>query len=219
MFYLNSPIWFNSEMQHGGKFFIKNWYEKGIRNIVDLVNENGVFYDFNQFKTLFNVRGTILGFQGVINRIPQVWKNLLNNNIQTCIDMKYNVICSKHVKLILKDKKGCKKIYESFIKSKNDLPNRWQRDLGNISKEEKSQYNTALNDIKEVKLKDFQYKINNRILTTNSFLYKINKIDSNRCSFCEQAIESIKHLFVGCPKVKAFWNTLKNWLQLNGNIN
>ena len=102
---LNSPIWFNSEMQHGGKFFIKNWYEKGIRNIVDLVNENGVFYDFNQFKTLFNVRGTILDFQGVINRIPQVWKNLLNNNIQTCIDMKYNVICSKHVKLILKDKK------------------------------------------------------------------------------------------------------------------
>ena len=31
--------------------------------------------------------------------------------------MKYNVICSKHVKLILKDKKGCKKNYESFIKS------------------------------------------------------------------------------------------------------
>ena len=96
-------------MQHGGKFFIKNWYEKGIRNIVDLVNENGVFYDFNQFKTLFNVRGTILDFQGVINRIPQVWKNLLNNNIQTCIDMKYNVLCSKYVKLFLKDKKGCKK--------------------------------------------------------------------------------------------------------------
>ena len=115
---LNSPIWFNSEMQHGGKFFIKNWYEKGIKNIVDLVNENGVFYDFNQFKTLFNVRGTILDFQGVINRIPQVWKNLLNNNIQTCIDMKYNVICSKHVKLILKDKKGCKKIMKVLLKAK-----------------------------------------------------------------------------------------------------
>ena len=62
-----------------------------------------MFYDFNQFKTLFNIRGTILDFQGVINRIPHVWKNLLNNNIQTCIDMKYKVICSKHVKLILKD--------------------------------------------------------------------------------------------------------------------
>ena len=78
---------------------------------------------------------------------------------------------------------------------------------------------SALNDIKEVNLKDFQYKINNRILTTNSFLYKINKIDSNRCSFCKQTIESIKHLFVDCPKVKEFWNTLKNWLQVNGNIN
>ena len=96
-------------MQHGGKFFIKNWYEKGTRNIVDLINENGVFYDFNQFKTLFNVRDTILDFQGVINRIPQVWKKLLNNNIQTCNDMKYNVICSKKVvkkfmKVLLKAK-------------------------------------------------------------------------------------------------------------------
>ena len=35
---LNSPIWFNSDMQHGKKVFIKNWYEKGIRNIVYLVN-------------------------------------------------------------------------------------------------------------------------------------------------------------------------------------
>ena len=32
-------------------------------------------------KTVFNVRGTILDFEGVINRIPQVWKNLLNNNV------------------------------------------------------------------------------------------------------------------------------------------
>ena len=68
-------------------------------------------------------------------------------------------------------------------------------------------------------MKDFQFKINNRILATNSFLFKINKIDSNRCSFCEQASESIKHLFINCPKVKEFWDTLKLWLQPNGNVN
>ena len=133
---LYSPIWFNSELQHGENLIIKNWYQIGIRNIIDLINDNETFYDFNQFKTLFNVRGTFLDLQGVINRIPQAWKNLLNNNVQTCIDMKYNVIIPKHVKLILKDKKGCRQIYESFIKSDNNLPNRWQRDLGDISKDE-----------------------------------------------------------------------------------
>ncbi|MCG7876954.1 MAG: reverse transcriptase family protein, partial [Candidatus Thiodiazotropha endolucinida] len=30
---LQSPIWLNSELQHGEKFIIKNWYQKGIRNI------------------------------------------------------------------------------------------------------------------------------------------------------------------------------------------
>ena len=49
--------------------------------------------------------------------------------------MKYNVIFSKHVKFILKDRKGFEN-YESFIKSENDLPNRWHADLGDISKEE-----------------------------------------------------------------------------------
>ena len=63
----------------------------------------GSFYDF--YRNFFNVRGTILDFQGVINRIPQDWKKLLNNNVQTCIDMKYNVTCSKQVILIFKDKK------------------------------------------------------------------------------------------------------------------
>lgn len=63
---LNSPIWFNSEMHHGENFYIKNWYRKGIRNITDLINENGMFYDFNEFKTVFNVEGTILDYHGIL---------------------------------------------------------------------------------------------------------------------------------------------------------
>ena len=94
------PIWINSELQHGENLNIKNWYQKGRRNITDLINDYGTFYDFNQFKTLFNVRVTFFDFQGVINRIPLAWKNLLNNNVRACIDMKYNVIVPKHVKLI-----------------------------------------------------------------------------------------------------------------------
>ena len=52
---LNAPLWFNSEL-YGENFFIKQWYEKGIiRNIIDLINENGTFYDFDEFKTVFNI--------------------------------------------------------------------------------------------------------------------------------------------------------------------
>ena len=40
---LNSPIWFNSEMHYGGKFFIRIWYEKGIRMQLILLMRMGYF--------------------------------------------------------------------------------------------------------------------------------------------------------------------------------
>ena len=35
----------------------------------------------------------------------------------------------------------------------------------------------------------FQYKINNKILVSNSFLDKINKIDSEVCTYCKEQPE------------------------------
>ena len=80
-----------------------------------------------------------------------------------------------------------------MTKCENDTPNRWQRDLGEIPKEERSKHDKVLNNMNEVKLKDFQFKINNKIFTTSSFLCKINVIDNHRCSFCKQDPETIKH--------------------------
>ena len=65
------------------------------------------------------------------------------------------------------------------------------------------------------KFQDFQYKINNNILVTNSFLAKINKIDSGVCSYCKEQPEKIHHLFLSCPKVKNFGRELREWLNTN----
>lgn len=47
-----------------------------------------------------------------------------------------------------------------------------------------------------------QYRINHFILTTNNFMYKIGNIDTNLCTFCENAEETIYHLLWECPKVQ-----------------
>lgn len=125
-------------------FIITQRYEKGIRNIIDLFKENDTFYDFNIFKTVFDIRGTVLDFPGLLND----WRNLLIDNVQTCIETKYIVICIKRVKLLLKSRR---RIYESLAQSEKDTPNRQTRELGELSKEERSKYNNALNDINEVK--------------------------------------------------------------------
>ena len=66
--------------------------------------------------------------------------------------------------------------------------------------------------VAEVKIRDFQYKINNKILVTNSFLAKINKVDSELCTYCKEQPDKIHHLFLACPKVRMFWQELSTWL-------
>ena len=98
------------------------------------------------------------------------------------------------------------------------LNNKWERDIAGITEREWMNYFSVIKLIKEVKLKDFQYKVTNKILVTKSFLYRINKIDNDRCEYCHQHPETIRHLFIECERVKHFWTLLKEWLRLNSNI-
>ena len=45
-------------------------------------------------------------------------------------------------------------------------------------------YNTELKYIKEIKLKDFQYEVTNKILVTKTFLRRINKVNNDLCEYC-----------------------------------
>ena len=70
-------------------------------------------------------------------------------------------------------------------------------------------YNTNLKYVSEIKSRDFQYKINNKILVTNSFLYKIKRKETDLCSYCQKETESILHLFCNCERVKDFGGKYK----------
>ena len=80
-------------------------------------------------------------------------------------------------------------------------------------------YRKNLNNIKEVKLRDFKFKINNRILVTNNFLFKINKKENNLCSYCNLDAESITHLLFHYGTIAKFWKTLKILLERKSTIN
>ena len=54
-------------------------------------------------------------------------------------------------------------------------------------------------------VKDVQFKILHRFLATNSLLYKMKKVVSPRCDFCQLEEESIEHLIFNCNLVKSFW--------------
>ena len=151
--------------------------------------------------------------------MPTDWKTKINQNRLTCQTLKYNVR-NCYLNLLCKDKKGSRRLYDILIGNKDPTPPAQKRVniIGNITQEEWNSINVNIKNIKEVKLKDFQFKINNHILVTKSFLFKINKTNNDVCSLCNREVETIIHLFYHCNKVKEFWSTLQNWLQDQANI-
>ena len=77
---LESPLWYNENIGRGN-FILKHWYDNGIRVVYDIVAENGELYTFEQFKVMYNIRGTFLDNKRMLNNISQSWKAQINDNL------------------------------------------------------------------------------------------------------------------------------------------
>lgn len=212
---LESPLWYNEKIGRG-KLFFKNWHEKGIRVVQDIIAENGNLYTFEQLKTMYNINGTFLHYHQLIHNISPLWLNQINDNHAFSFENKTNVISNIYVKNLIRVKKGSRIFYDTFVDVKKYIPQgKWQAEVGDINENEWKLYFLNIKKWHDVKIRDFQYKINNKILVTNSFLAKIKKIDSEICTYCKEQPEKIYHLFLTCPKVRHFWNELRAWLYTN----
>ena len=167
---LDSPLWYNQKLNNGGNYYIKEWWKKGVRQISDILDEQGEFYQFEDFKEKFDVKGTFLHYQSLLRRIPTEWKNILNTNRIVSIINRFNVKSNFYMQQIFKDKKGCRRIHDIIVGANEFLPHsKWEREIGVITEQQWMNYNNLLASIKEIKLKDFQYKIMNKFWLQNHF--------------------------------------------------
>ena len=63
---------------------------------------------------------------------------------------------------------------------------------------------------RETKLQSFQYQIIHRLITCKKRLFNMMITDNPKCDFCND-IDDIRHFFLFCPKVNAFWNYFLQW--------
>ena len=110
--------------------------------------------------------------------------------MNTALENKLNVICNTYVKELIKTKKGSRIFYDIFIGVNDFIPQgKWQADIGDINENEWKLYFLNIKQYHEVKFRDFQYKINNKIRVTISFLFKISKIDNDVCTYSREQPE------------------------------
>ena len=197
---LDSPLWYNQNLLNGLDFYIRDWHDKGIVLVSDIIDDEGNLYQFEALKTKYNLRGTNLDFRAFIRRLPEYWKNKIVDNRIACILSKHDVRCNLYLQYLMRDKKGCRRLYDVMVPTKLITEsNRWELDIGHISEAEMKAYNSVIPTLKEIKLRDFQFKITHKILELSHFyigyiklmttyVSTVGKIRRRYCTFLCNAI-------------------------------
>ena len=67
-----TPIFYNKNLTVGGKnFFYKSWFESGICYIIDLLDDQGNFYEYNVIIQKRSIHTNFLQYHGVIENIKR----------------------------------------------------------------------------------------------------------------------------------------------------
>jgi hypothetical protein len=71
-------------------------------------------------------------------------------------------------------------------------------------------------ELKETKLKAFQYKILNNLIPCNLYLKRIGKSLVNTCAYCNE-LDDIAHYLIECNETKPIWLKLLRWWRVTTN--
>ena len=153
LFWPATPIWYNSDVKLGGKgIFLKEWWDKGIRFINDLLDENGNILVREECENKFSIKIQFLHYYALC----QIIKCNYKSQLESC-NMKLNEpLCPAYISHLLKEKKGCRHVYHIMLKENDDnlnkLCNRWLvngilMDAGDMKNYFKMMYNSYYSEV------------------------------------------------------------------------
>jgi hypothetical protein len=217
--FLSLPIWFNQMFKIAGRSFCdKKYLEKGIVFINDLMDRNGRFLTFEDFKNKYSVQTNFLQFNNIIHSLRSFLDSL--NIVHKAVKLT-EPIQPFLAKFLNKTKKGCRIIYDSMLLHSISVPvsqRKWSLEFNFNEQDWKNIYKLPFVCTKDPKLQWLQYRINHRIIGTNHLLSKMSLRDNSNCSFCAMNPETITHLFWECEFSQNFLQNAKTFIKEQCNL-
>ena len=168
--------------------------KNGVSIINDLLDENGSFLSYEDFKIKYQLQCHFLDYHSILNAIKAKWKNDI---IHISKEHSHE---NENISLLKSKLKPTKCFYpilvKEFIQEPKRIMEQWNHelDLTTDSIKWKEVFSLAFKISPEAKLQSFQYKILHRILYTNPLLFKCNLKATELCSFCHETKETLLHL-------------------------
>ena len=154
-----------------------------------------------QAKEIFGL--SKMQFNSLISAIPKEWKFLKPSGKSV-----YEILLSK--------KCLSKYAYNMMLPCSNLKPKvtKWSEKLEAPIEEEDfvNQLRGLYSTTNIPKYRSFQYRLLHRALVLNTHLFRWNMRDTNLCSQCENAPETLEHFFFKCPRAQDFWNSVKQFI-------
>jgi nitrogen regulatory protein PII-like uncharacterized protein len=212
-------LWWNSQIKVKGKVIeYKKWSEKGINYVHHLLDENGQWMDYVTFQKKYNIKIPFTDLYGLQKAIKESWGKPSEWKIlDTEEDSKKLTDC------LDKKEKTSRIIYSKLIKKKRVKPverrKKWEEDIKEELVEEEwtkhliQSRKTMIN----TKMQTWVYKYTMRAVPYNKKLFEMGLSPNNLCTFCQEEIESITHLYWECRLIQDLWTFIST--KFNTNIN
>ena len=201
-------IWY-SDLTKFKKREIRDWREKGVTTLNDLLDQNGIMMNFTQLKRIYGIRGIQLDYAGLKHSLPDQW--LRADKIKQPAPTIHPA-----VSFILSRQKGSKYLYTVIIGDEiRGHKHRWEGSWSNRYGDDicwRDAYKNIFVATTSTPYRSLHYKIVTRIQVTNALLYRMGIVDSGQCFQCRIAPDTLEHKFWHCPRIYQFWDDVKAWL-------
>ena len=210
----NQTIWDNRYITIQNRPFLwRLWQEKGIKQVYNIIRDDGEFLDHNEIKEIYDINCNFLNVLQIRQSLPLNWRQSIKNKaLTTKIRVPFVIFCGKPTPLVTV---ATNILYNQFIKNKYVKPaglQKWQSiSPGLIPEEEwpdilKRPYRC----LRETKLQSLQFKIIHRTINCNKKLFDMKLKETPMCSYCDET-DDIPHFFVHCDNVSDIWKEFFIW--------
>ena len=202
-------IWYNSKIKVNYKMiFWKDVYQNGLKFLHQLFVGGRLKTDLEvaqEFKL------STMRYNSLKAAIPKQWiQDMCNTSKEAFLPMPpHNYDKAVHSKSLsstvyryLQD--DLLLIHNKYIKWRIELGSEYNESLVEFAEKHKDIYRVT----NIAKYRSFQYRLIQRGLVTNVQLCKWNIVESNLCTFCGEALETVPHLLVECPHVHMIWQSV-----------
>ncbi|XP_052074422.1 uncharacterized protein LOC127712168 [Mytilus californianus] len=171
-YFLSSPLWMNNCIKIENKpVFYKNWFNKGIVFINDIISDAGKILSLEQLEETFKVDRNVMKYNSIISAVKNARKGYVFDNYKLVTPF-----IPSFAKIFFKSSRGTKDMYSLLIRNNivSTGQKKWDQILNVDENEWRIIFKLPFVVTKNTKLQWLQYRINQHILGTNKFLNKIN---------------------------------------------